>query len=213
MDVVLLASLIGLALVDSTSLGTLVVPVWMLLGPGPPPVRRALLYLASIGGFYCAVGVVIWMIARLGAPVAAGILDTAVVRYVQLIVGVALFAWSFRFDSKRRRESGEVDRTHAWRERALGSDSSAGAVVVLALSAGMIELSTMLPYLAAIAMIVATGQSSAVSLVLLVGYCAVMVAPAVALLAGRIAAGDRLDGFCGRWTRSCPVTATARSAG
>jgi hypothetical protein len=35
MSVALLLSLVGLALVDSTSIGTLFIPVWLLLAPGP----------------------------------------------------------------------------------------------------------------------------------------------------------------------------------
>lgn len=55
-DLVLLVTLGGLALLDSTSIGTLVVPVWMLLMPGRPHVRRLLIYLVVITTFYFVVG-------------------------------------------------------------------------------------------------------------------------------------------------------------
>ncbi|QNG20272.1 hypothetical protein G4H71_12970 [Rhodococcus triatomae] len=194
MDVVLLASLAGLALLDSTSIGTLVIPVWMLLAPGRPPVRRLVLYLGVLAAFYFVVGVLILSVARAGVVVSEGLIDTPVVRIAQLALGVGLFAWSFRFDSKKRREAGESDRTAAWRNRALRPDRSSGSVATLAVSAGVVELVTMLPYLAAIALIVAGGYTVVSSLPLLAGYCLIMVIPAGIVLAARVAGGARLDG-------------------
>ncbi len=75
----------------------------------------------------------------------------------------------------------------------LGSGSSARSVVLLAIAAGTAELVTMLPYLAAIAMITAAGLSAVTSASILAGYCLIMATPAVLLLCGRIVAGDRLD--------------------
>jgi len=75
----------------------------------------------------------------------------------------------------------------------LGSASSARSVVLLAIAAGTAELVTMLPYLAAIAMITAAGLSAVTSASILAGYCLIMATPAVLLLCGRIVAGDRLD--------------------
>lgn len=49
MDVTLL---LGLALVDSTSVGSLFIPVWLLLAAGRVPVGRILAYLGTIAGFY-----------------------------------------------------------------------------------------------------------------------------------------------------------------
>jgi hypothetical protein len=50
MSVGLLLPLAGLALVDSTSIGTLFIPVWLLLTPGPVNGRRILAYLGTIAG-------------------------------------------------------------------------------------------------------------------------------------------------------------------
>ncbi|MDI9900815.1 GAP family protein [Rhodococcus sp. IEGM 1409] len=193
MELVLLTTLGGLALLDSTSIGTLVVPVWMLLTPGRPQVRRLLIYLVVITTFYFVVGVTVWATARVGMPVVAPLLDTPAARGAQLILGIALFALSFRFDSEKRRTSGQADRTQAWRERVLDSSRSARSAVLLAIAAGTAELVTMLPYLAAIAMITAAGLSPVMSASILAGYCLIMVAPAVLLLCGRVVAGNRLD--------------------
>ena len=51
------ASLVGLALVDSTSFGTLLIPVWLLLAPGRTRWGRVLLYLGTVAVFYLALGV------------------------------------------------------------------------------------------------------------------------------------------------------------
>lgn len=50
MTLAVVAGLIGLALVDSTSLGTLVMPVWMIAHPRLRP-SRVVLYLATIALF------------------------------------------------------------------------------------------------------------------------------------------------------------------
>lgn len=59
MSLGLLLSLAGLALVDSTSIGTLFIPIWLLLAPGRVSVRRILVYLGTIAAFYFAVGLVL----------------------------------------------------------------------------------------------------------------------------------------------------------
>ncbi|MDH6677451.1 hypothetical protein M2284_001649 [Rhodococcus sp. LBL1] len=196
-NVVLLASLAGLALVDSTSIGTLVLPVWMLLTPGRPPVGRIVRYLVVIAGFYLVVGAALLTAARMGLDVGGRMLDSPAAKAVQLAVGVALFALSFRFDSKKRRERGEPSRVIRWRDRALSAGGS-GGVTTLALSAGTLELVTMIPYLAAIALIVSVGAPAALSIPLLAAYCLVMIVPAVALLGLRMLVGHRADGVLHR---------------
>ncbi|MCO1596287.1 GAP family protein [Micromonospora sp. RHAY321] len=184
MTIALLLSLAGLALVDSTSIGTLFIPVWLLLAPGPVSVRRILAYLATIAAFYLAVGLLlVWGGARL-ADVLGGAMDNRGVLWAQLVLGVALLALSFRYDGKRRPRTGGVLR---WRDRATAGDSSARWLVGLALLAALAEVATMLPYLAAVGLLATSGVGSATVVVLLAGYCLVMVLPAVLLLAARVA--------------------------
>ena len=56
MDLALAASLAALALIDSTSFGTLLIPIWLLLAPGRVRAGRMLVYLGTIAVFYFAVG-------------------------------------------------------------------------------------------------------------------------------------------------------------
>ena len=46
-----------LALIDSTSFGTLLIPLWLLLSPGRPSPHRVLLFLGTVAAFYFALGV------------------------------------------------------------------------------------------------------------------------------------------------------------
>lgn len=189
----LIAALAGLALVDSTSIGTLVIPLWLLLSPNRPPARRFAQYLLVIATFYFVVGVALTAIAGVGAAALTEAVRTPIVLWPQLAVGVVLFALSWRFDSAKRRRAGAPDRVVRWRTRALDAQSSGRGVAVLAVTAGSIELFSMLPYLAAIGLIVGSGAPAVQSIPLLAGYCMVMVMPAVVLLLARSGLGSRIE--------------------
>lgn len=176
----LVAALAGLALLDSTSIGTLIIPVWLMLAPGRPRLGRFAVYLGTITLFYFVIGVLI----VLGASRIVDHLDGPVALWGQLVLGVVLFAVSFRFDGKKKPDTGK------WRNRL---DRGGPALAGVALLAGVVELATMLPYLGAIGMMSAAGLAPAQIGVLLAGYCLVMVLPAVVLLGARLAVRDRLD--------------------
>jgi hypothetical protein len=78
---------------------------------------------------------------------------------------------------------------------------SVAGLAVLALSAGTLEVFSMVPYLAAVGLLVSSHLPTATSVALLVAYCAVMVVPALALIAARtlwhtrIEPLVRIDGF------------------
>ncbi|WMY77649.1 GAP family protein [Citricoccus sp. I39-566] len=136
----------------------------------------------------------------------ADLLGSRPVMAVGLVAGVGLFWWSFRLDSpaaQERSRSG-AGRLARWRQRAVGAlpetpaepgataagrrSSGLGALLALALTAGLAEVATMLPYLAAIGLIVTQGPGWPASGLLLVAYCVVMMLPALVLLAGRLVA-------------------------
>ncbi|WP_232236236.1 GAP family protein [Nocardia sp. BMG51109] len=182
---ILIPALIGLALVDSTSIGTLVLPVWLLLAPERPPARRLLCYLGAIAVFYFLLGVSLMTAANAGLNHLGELARSPVVLVPQLLLGIALFAVSWRFDSKKRRARGEPDRTTAWRTRALRRQSSAGGLAVLAVSAGALEALSMVPYLGAIGLLVSQDVPAATAAALLAGYCVIMIVPALLLMTGR----------------------------
>jgi hypothetical protein len=193
MDATLLAALVGLALVDSTSVGTLLIPLWMLLEP-KLRVRQFFVYLATVAGFYFVVGLVLMT----GAGAVRGLLDgNRVVGWVQLGLGVALVALSFYFDPKRvrrrRARHGGVDPALRWRARLSTAEASPRAMAGLAVIAAGIEVLSMVPYLAAIGLLTAADVSAPVRVALLTGYVVVMVLPALVLLGVRTALGSRIE--------------------
>jgi hypothetical protein len=192
MSFALLLALAGLALVDSTSIGTLFIPVWLLLlTPGPVNGRRILTHLGTIAGCYFAVGLIlVWGGSRL-AEALGGALDNRPVLWAQLALGIGLFVRSFRYDGKRRRPGGGA--VLRWRDRATSGNSSTRWLVGLALLAALAEVATMLPYLGALGLLTTSGLGAVAVVALLAGYCLVMVLPAVVLLAARVAWPARIE--------------------
>jgi len=63
----------------------------------------------------------------------------------------------------------------------------------LALLAGLLEVATMLPYLAAVGVLVATDLGWVTTTAVLAAYCVVMCLPALVLGAGRLVAHEWID--------------------
>lgn len=193
MELEMLLTLVVLALVDSLSIGTLLVPLFFLLSPAGVRVGRVLLYLATIGGFYFGIGLLVaggagWIVSGLEA-----LGDSDPITWVQLVLGVALLGGALLF-GKSAPKAGTPEaeailhrppgRLARWREQAM--HGSAVAVLGVALGAGVLELATMLPYLGAIGMLTQAALPLPELAAVLAGYCAVMVAPAIVLLLGRV---------------------------
>jgi hypothetical protein len=178
MDIALLGSLAVLALIDSTSFGTLLIPLWLLMSPGGVRPGRILLFLATVAGFYFAVGLALALGAVAFLPRIGELLATRPASWVQLVVGVALFFLSFRLKPRRRTPP--------------TVDGSVAAVVGLGLAAAAAEVTTMLPYLAAIGLLTAADLAPAEIALVMAGYCVLMIVPALLLLGLRLAAGDHL---------------------
>ena len=202
MDVAVLLSLVALALVDSTSVGTLVLPLWLMLAPGRVRVGRVLLFLGSVAGAYLLLGIALALgAAQLLDPVSAA-LESVAGRVVQLVAGVVLVVlgltvepWTRAGKERRRaaRAARPPGRSARWRERVRGdADGGGGAVVGLAVVAVGVEAASMVPYLAAITLLATSGLGPVPTVVVLAGYCLVMVLPALVLLALRAVLHDRL---------------------
>lgn len=193
------ASLLGLvvlALVDSTSFGTLLIPVWFLLAPGRPRVARLLVFLAVVVAMYLALGVA--LVAGAGALLdrAAELGDSQPAAVAQALVGAALFAGSFLVTRDRgEHEDGSPGRVLRWRDRAMGADGARGVapLVGLAVGAVLLEVATMLPYLAATGIIASADLGWAGRLAVLAAYCLVMVLPALVLAGLRVGLRRRVE--------------------
>lgn len=199
-------TLAGLALLDSTSIGTLFIPVWLLLAPERIRAARVLAYLGTIAAFYFALGLVVVLGADSIVTAIGEALDGRTGLWIQLAIGVGLFALSFRFDGKRRgKGAGGVAR---WRDRVVSGSASLGWLFGLALLAALAEVATMLPYLGAIAIMTTSDLSIAVSAALLAAYCLVMVLPAALLVLARSVARSRVEPVLQRLNRWISEKAT-----
>jgi hypothetical protein len=190
MDFALLGSLAVLALIDSTSFGTLLIPVWLLIHPGPVRAVRMLVFLGTVAMFYFVVGLAVALGADAFLPQINSVLDTRPAQWTQLVLGVALFFLSFRLERKKKDPgSGRLER---WRQRVLADDGGVGPLAGLALTAAAAEVSTMLPYLAAIGLLTTAALPAPTVVLVMAGYCVVMILPALVLLAVRLASGRRI---------------------
>lgn len=195
-----LGALALLALIDSTSTGTLIIPLAMLL---QPRVRysRILGYLLAICLFYWALGMAL-ALAGTGIAVLPGLrgaLESTTAYVVQLMIGIGLFAGSYLVDGKaqarrRARRGSRPSLVARMMGTALGPQARWGAVIALALAAGLIEAASMLPYLGAIGLLIRAALPETAVAAALMAYVALMAAPALLLTAGRVAVGQRVDG-------------------
>lgn len=196
-------ALILLALVDSTSMGTLVIPVILLVVGQGGALRiagRTLLYLAVIGLFYLLLGIAL-LAGLLPLLESFGyLLSSPAVMLVLAVVGVLLVVWSFRLDPKSvRRRGGDPEASaRRWTDRARRASGRPGLLIALALLAGVIEAASMIPYLAAMGIIADMGIGLGGGALVLVGYCAVMILPGAVLCGVRAALGGRADAFLDR---------------
>lgn len=205
MNIEWLAPLALLALIDSTSFGTLLIPLWLMLAPGRPRPGRILLFLGTVAAFYLLLGIAL----LLGASTLFDTLQEAgnsqPLRIAQLAAGVGLMALGVFMEpwtkaGKERRAARRADKLALsgpslqmrMRERATDSSAPVGTVIVLALAAAVIEAASMIPYLAAIGLLTASELSLAGRSTVLIGYCLVMIAPALLLLAARLLLHDHV---------------------
>lgn len=191
MSAVLVGSLVALALLDSTSIGTLFVPIVLMLVPGRLRAGRILGYLLTIAVFYLTLGVLIMLGAGALFDRFGDALDSRPAYWVQLALGVGLFLLSFRFNPKRRAATGKSP-TADWTGRVRRAADSARTLTTLAITAGLLEVATMFPYLGAIALIAGAALDPVADVAVLAGYCLVMILPALVLLTVRVAMSERI---------------------
>lgn len=210
MTAALLGSLAVLALIDSTSFGTLLIPIWLMLAPGRLRPARFVVFLATVAAFYAVVGLLLSAGVATFVDDLSSALDSPLAARIQLVLGVGLFALSFWIGRKNRPERQGGGRMMRWRDRAMGVETvgterdspestdvktKAGyaGLVTLALAAAGLEVATMLPYLGAIGLMSSADLAWPTHVGLLLGYSVVMVLPALVLLAIRLGARSLVE--------------------
>jgi hypothetical protein len=217
-NIELLTPLVLLALIDSTSFGTLLIPLWLMLAPGRPRPGRILLFLGTVAAFYLLLGLALLLGASMLFDTLQETGSSKPLRIAQMVVGFGLMALGVLMEpwtqaGKERRLARRAEKlarsgpSLQMRMRANATDASApvGAVFVLALTAAVIEAASMIPYLAAIGLLTKSELSLGGRGAVLIGYCLVMIAPALLLLAARLLVHDhvapvltRLEAFLSR---------------
>lgn len=194
-----IALLVLLALIDSTSFGTLLIPLCLMLAPGRPRTGRILLFLGTVAGFYLLLGIALLLGASALQDTLRAVGNSQPLRVAQLIAGIGLMAIGVLMEpwtkaGKERRLARRAEKLARsgpslqmrMRMRATDPSVSVGAVIALALAASAIEAASMIPYLAAIGLLAASELSLAGRGAVLLGYCLVMITPALLLLAARL---------------------------
>ena len=191
MTLAVLGGLVILALIDSTSFGTLLIPIWLMLAPGRLKPARLIIFLGTVAAFYFVLGLLLTAGVTAFSDQIKDALDTTPVQVVQLALGIALLVLAFRIG--HRKGGGEGGRISRWRESAMSEGGSTRALMSLALGAAVLEAASMVPYLAAIGLLSTSDLSWQAMAGLLAAYCLVMIAPALLLLCGRILAHARIQ--------------------
>lgn len=194
MDLPTLGTLVLLALADSTSFGTLLIPIWLLLASGRPRPGRMLAYLGTVASFYLVVGIALSLGASLLLDGVQSWLETPAGGMLVGGAGAVLLVGAIVFGTRKGKESGSSGRLLRWRERVMGEEAtSIRPLIGLALTATAIEVATLLPYLMAIGIMDAADLDPLVHGGVLAAYCLVMVLPALVLLVLRLVAHAAIE--------------------
>lgn len=176
-----------------------------MLAPGLPRPGRILLFLGTVAGFYLLLGIALLLGASTLLDTLQEVGNSQPLRVAQLVAGVGLMALGVLMEpwtkaGKERRLARRTEKLARsgpslqmrMRMRAIDPSVSVGAVIALALAASAIEAASMIPYLAAIGLLTASELSLTSRSAVLFGYCLVMIAPALLLLAARLLLHDHV---------------------
>lgn len=215
MTTALYVQLAVLALIDSTSIGTLLIPLWLLLRPDARRIfPHILLYLGVLAGFYFLVGIAVLSGADWASRVMGGgrMSDIPAIQWVMVAVGGGMLAYALIAKPAGKPAKAKVGAASAtgdsapaaetptpavelkWQQRLSQALRTPGGIVSLALIAGLLELPTMVPYLVAIGILTNSTLPLPAELAVLAGYCLLMLLPALLLVGLRMLTGRRLDG-------------------
>lgn len=178
--------LIGLALLDSLSVGAIVVPIGLLLTWGSMRKGAYATYLATVATVYFALGLMLLGGTQLFFGFFAELNQQKWFSVAKIGAGSLLAAYGILSPTPKKKTA--EDDARVSRKRGFGPL----AMVGLGLAVSFAEAATMVPYLAAISIVQAMQLPGAGQAGVLAGYCVVMIIPAivVGVLAG--AYGEKL---------------------
>lgn len=118
-----------LAIIDSTSIGTLLIPLWLLLRPDARRILpRILLYLGVLATFYFAVGIAVlsgadWVVSGWGRQ---SLTHMPVVQWAMVLGGGGMLAYSLKPDPARKAQKKTAAGGAPGVDAAAGHDGTAG---------------------------------------------------------------------------------------
>lgn len=177
-----LLALLGLALLDSMSLGTLVIPLVLVISRRRVDAVPLFFYFATVVLLYFFLGIAIALGFDLLSDVAGRIWDSEPAQWFKMVAGLGLLAYGIFAPDPVKREG----------HRAPPRSLHPGAMVALGAGAALTEAATMVPYLAANGIITSMDIGWPLRLALLAAYCVVMILPALVLIAAAALAGQRI---------------------
>lgn len=193
-DTPLPLALLVLALADGLSVGTLLIPLFLLIAPGRVRAGRILLYLATLAAFYLLVGMLLMLGLVNLIDAAQDLIASTGGQIALLVIGAGMLIAAIVMPTRRRATADpEGGRLVRWRARMLNPETTPLMVMGVALAAGVVEIAGMLPYLIGMTMIADEPLALGARYVLLVAYCIVMVVPALVLLGARLVAASVVE--------------------
>jgi cytochrome c biogenesis protein CcdA len=190
----LLTVLGSIALLDSTSMLPLAIPILIAFLAGPRPYLACIAFLAGVFAVYFPGGVIL----ALGLDAIVDRLQPALDRYLtdpslahillQIGIGAVMVAFAWKL----------ADTREARGDRGAGEGMAPGAAFALGAGSMLVGLPGAVPYFAAIDQILRADLASPGTAGLLLYYNLVFLAPLAAIPLLRALAGDRGDGFLRR---------------
>lgn len=190
---------LGLAVIDAVNPSALAVALWWLARPGATP--RLLSYIAGILVAYLSLGIAMMLGAGAIVRRFGDALDHPAVLSLQLAIGVVLLGYGV-FAPKAK------TGTDLQRQPRVGG---LPGMMLLGMTVTIVELTTALPYFAAIALMTSAQAPSTQWLPLLLVYNLIFVAPPLALVGLNALLGRHLQGRFAQWR--VRLQAGAREAG
>jgi cytochrome c biogenesis protein CcdA len=183
----LLIGLLGLALVDSLNPSAIGVTVYLLLAEGRYA-ARVLTYLSGVFVTYLGIGVLLLLGVTAVADKVAPVLESRPAYGAQLAIGAAMLAYAILAPGKGKTATRRAP--HSVRPAAL---------FLLGVTVSILEFSTALPYLGAIALLSRAHLPLALAVGLLATYTAVMLMPPLLMLVAYARLHGRLSHRLQRW--------------
>lgn len=197
-------SIYVLALIDSLSIGTLVIPLILLLQK-QFNLLAIVVYCTVLGLFYFILGLLLLLGVGSLEQSLLSVIDSTVGLWVQLVVGTVLLLWALFYDIKIVRKifgiiEHKQNATGIWEKRLSAKVGLAG-IASIAILAGVLEAATMAPYIAAIAIIGTSSMPFTLQMMILLGYCIVMFVPAIVLIVISRTGGEKLHNSLEKFKR------------